>query len=216
MKTNLIILSAFLTAITLLISSAAMAEPENEKPQSGDTCDRSSFKEFCNGDFIMQCLKGKVRARDCAARNKIDTSYTCAVFITLAKADCVLETDQCSTENEKVTRETEYTYGKKKTDFLRCEKTIDGKLYYRRFASDINANKQDPVKPIQKTDNEIKEGQPCDSEGAVTESKITSKSGRKKLKKFKCTKNKRGELVYKIHQVKNDNRPKDALLDLPF
>ncbi|GEM_PF-4463128 len=210
MKTKLFILSSFGLAISLLTGTVAMADPD-ATPKVGDTCDRSTFKQFCNGDYIMRCIKGKVKATDCASKNKIDKSYTCAEFPMAEKVDCINDSDLCSTENEKISREKTNPRGMEYTEFYRCEKTAKGQLYYRKISSD----RRDFKFTIKGTDKEIHAGLACEKVGEILEAVQKTKEGKEINQKFECKEMKSGKLIYLFHRSSKNKRPHDEQIEIP-
>ncbi|MBO4351729.1 MAG: hypothetical protein J6A01_12420 [Proteobacteria bacterium] len=213
MKNNPIVFIVLCTAILLFMSSVAFAAPNNSKPKAGDDCDTASFKSFCMGDYAMRCIKGKVKAHDCASMTRLDQQYTCAEFVISGKVSCINEADQCYVENDKIIREKTIN-GLKKTEFLRCEKAASGKLYYKKFSAD-----RQPLEVIQREN--IKQGDKCEKENEYVESEQVSENGNAKTMLFRCAKNSNGELIYKVTKIskpknKDLNKPRDTTVDLPF
>ncbi len=118
-----------IVVFNLLLMTLANATPIIVE---GEHCDRNTFVQTCDGNTLFRCSGDQgVIAHDCSRLNKICVDFGSNSERFLYAADCIEIDDDCETEGEVVTKERTLTSGNSIERTMQCEKSTDGKLYYR-------------------------------------------------------------------------------------
>ena len=117
------------TVLNLLLVTLVYASPVIVE---GESCERSEFVQSCDGDTLYVCSGNQgVVARDCTNQNKVCVDFGSNSERFISAADCFEDDDVCENAGEIVMKEQVLPSGMSIQRGVQCEKSTDGRLYYR-------------------------------------------------------------------------------------
>lgn len=208
MKTKRHVLFITLTTLILLFCSLAEAKPERIKGQEGDSCNKDTFIDSCDGSKLLRCENNTVKAIDCSELTMSGLARICVEFEngpanSFFKALCMKEEDRCYKENETIVREEMINSRKTIKTTYRCEKTTNGDFFYRSTTADERYekfhNRPEPKPAASKSsENElgIHGGESCDKENMLFEFCEMNSFGQALEVIYRCERSKNGDVLH--------------------
>ena len=146
--------------VALLCASwmVSCGDSSNNSSREGEACDTKSFELSCEGDNLLYCSQNVINIQNCTAFTARDgNTETCVSFNRSDNSDicdeddescasdllnkydavsCISVAEQCTVENDVQVRCEKAASGMTYLRSYKCERTLDGRLFYHRVSSE--------------------------------------------------------------------------------
>ncbi|MBO4351417.1 MAG: hypothetical protein J6A01_10795 [Proteobacteria bacterium] len=115
--------------------------------QDGAPCDTSTFEQTCEGNVLIVCYNSKIERVNCSGtcasfaqpakpESCDEEDEDCKAQQSLGNSSCFASSKYCSVENEVVVRCETAPAGITRMVTYQCQKSLDGRMFYRWLSSE--------------------------------------------------------------------------------